>query len=379
MRGRDDVPEVRVSGVGATRFGNLSDRTMPELVHEAVRAALDDARMTIAEIDTVVDAGIDLLDGKGISNTDLMAPAGVYLKEEVKVEEDGLVAAHYALLRLRAGFCRTALVFGGSKASTVNLDEYGTCLSDPVRERPLGLNRTTALALQAAAYGDKVPKAREAAALLAARARRYASVRDDVEVREVDEEGILASPLLAGPLRRLDLVEPLDGVVAVVLAAGPGEGARIAGAGLAMDAHRLGHRRTGKLESCERASLQAYREAGIDSARTQLDLVETSPESAYHDLMIAEALGLCDRWEGANLTLDGETEIAGRLPINPSGGGLAAGPLVASGLARLAEVSRQVTGRAGMRQVPRARRALAHGSSGLGMQSHCVVVVEAPR
>jgi acetyl-CoA C-acetyltransferase len=118
------------------------------------------------------------------------------------------------------------------------------------------------------------------------------------------------------------------------------------------------------------ATERAYRMAGITAPRREIDVAEVYDVTPYHELMAYEGLDFCDAGEGARFT------GAGEVAVNPSGGLLCANPFFASGLVRIAEAALQVTGRADGRQVPGARRAVAHGASGLAGQAHTVVVLE---
>ena len=71
----------------------------------------------------------------------------------------------------------------------------------------------------------------------------------------------------------------------------------------------------------------------------------------------------------------GFTQMDGELPVNPSGGVLSAHPFLAAGLARIAEAALQVSGKAEARQVPKAKTALAHGTSGVCLQANCVWIL----
>ena len=107
------------------------------------------------------------------------------------------------------------------------------------------------------------------------------------------------------------------------------------------------------------AASDAYEQAGIEPG--DLDLVECQDTDAARELLSYEELGLCERGEQGRLVDDADTALGGRLPVNVSGGLLSKGePLGATALGQVVELTRQLRGRAGRRQVEDARVALAH-------------------
>jgi len=107
------------------------------------------------------------------------------------------------------------------------------------------------------------------------------------------------------------------------------------------------------------AARDAYEQAGV--APEDLDLVECQDTDAARELLSYEELGLCARGEQGRLVDAGETALGGRLPVNASGGLLSKGePLGATALGQVVDLTRQLRGQAGRRQVEGARVALAH-------------------
>ena len=95
--------------------------------------------------------------------------------------------------------------------------------------------------------------------------------------------------------------------------------------------------------------------------------------------MAYESLGLCAKGEGGQLIDSGATRLGGRIPVNTSGGLLRKGhPVGASGVAQIVELTEQLQGRSGARQVENARVALAHnggGSIGSDAAAMCVTIL----
>ena len=108
---------------------------------------------------------------------------------------------------------------------------------------------------------------------------------------------------------------------------------------------------------------EAYYEAGVGPE--DLDVVELHDSSAVTEILVYESLHLCPPGESVKLLEDGETKLGGRIPVNTSGGLLRKGhPVGATGVAQILELTRQLQGRAGKRQVEGARVGLAHNGGG---------------
>jgi acetyl-CoA acetyltransferase len=123
-----------------------------------------------------------------------------------------------------------------------------------------------------------------------------------------------------------------------------------------------------------RAALAAYEKAGIGPA--DVDLAEVHDAAAFGELLMSELLGFCPIGEGGPLAESGATRIGGRIPMNPSGGLESKGhPIGATGLAQLFELTTQLRGEAGARQVEGARIAVQENGGGfLGVEEGAAVV-----
>jgi acetyl-CoA C-acetyltransferase len=171
-----------------------------------------------------------------------------------------------------------------------------------------------------------------------------------------------------------------DGACALILAAE--EKAReftdrpvwIEGVGTCQDGY-LRDRSMQNLDSLQKAARTAYEMAGVKDPMAELDAAEVSEKFAHEELMIYEALGLCDEGQGKGLIEGGATRRDGKMPVNPSGGALGADPVCATGLIRVIEAAKQIRGEAGECQVSNVRRALAHGQFGMCCQKNTVYVL----
>ncbi len=344
-----------------------------DLISAVVAQVFKGTGLTLDDVDFVFDSGSDVLDGRSISNCGFLGALGAHHKEESRVEDDGLWAAQYAVTKIASGAARVGLVVAYSKPSESELRAFYASQVEPFYQRPVGFDQDAASGLQAQAYIARSGAKPADLARLTHRRWADAAARGKVAIDEVpSESAILEAPLAGAPLTSLMMARPVDGAVAVLLASE--DIARrscqrpvwVTGMGSAMDRHAFATRSAGRLDACEAAAQRAVRQAGW--AKVAPDVAEISASSAASELMVLEATGLAS--ESAAAAYDGPTRI------NLSGGALPADPVMATGLVRLAEASRQLSwpGEYGLSS---AKTALVHASSGVGMQSHCVFTLEA--
>lgn len=348
---------VAVAGWGET--GPLAEdpRSIPEMVLEAVEAALADAAIGYDDIGAAVTASVDLWDGLTASNIAVTEVVGAVMKPETRIAGDGLAAALHAACQIRAGAYQTVLVVAHAKASMSPHQALTQWAMDPVHLQPLGVDFLISAGLQARALADNDPQAEVRWADTVAE-RRAAAPQCLTPVRSAAE--ILASPVAASPLRE-GMCAPLgDGACAVVLRAETGKaknGAiRLTGIGHDLAPHALGDRDLTRWDGLARACARAYEDAGITDPAAAIDLAEPSCFYAHEEELFARAAGIGDR--------------AARSPSGGLFGGTA--PVVA-GLSRLAAAA------AHMRGDESCRAALAHGAWGPAGQGQAVAVLERGR
>jgi acetyl-CoA C-acetyltransferase len=373
------VPEsVAVIGVSQNGYAAaIHDRTLEELIFEAAASALADATLTWREIDSVVMAASDLIDGRVISSMVTSGAAGGYMKDVLTVASHGEHALILAYLQILSGLCDASLVISWSKCSEAPISLVDRLSLDPFYCRHLGIDGVVASALQASAYRHRFAVSEEAAARVVVKNRANAVRNPHAERRRaVTEEEVLTSRVVAWPLKELEIPPRSDGVCALVLAGA--ERARslhrpaawLRGVGWASETYWRAPEALIAAPALTAAAERAYAMAGITAPRRHIAVAEVHGATPYLELLAYEALGFCG--PGAGQHFVGDPSVV----VNPSGGVLAANPYFASGLVRVAEAALQVMGRAGEHQVRGAAMALAHGSSGLAGQAHAVVVLD---
>lgn len=360
-----------------------ADQNVEDMIYETVTALLEKTGLTIGDVEMVMGAGDDVLDGRSISNVFTAEYAGAFLKEESKVEDDGAFAACYAFMRIAAGAFDTILVYGYSKASDSSPQHYSGMIADPFYLRPLGIDALTAAALQAQCYFQKYGIREEDAALVAVKNRRHALMNPYAQIKgEYSVDDVMRSPMIATPIKRLDASPVTDGCCAMLLMSEEAvsryglKPAWIRGVSFCTDSYYPGHRDLTAIESAHRAATRAYKMADITEPRTQIDLAEIHEPFSFQELMMVEALDLCDKGKGGEFIASGRADASGALPVNLSGGALSANPIFAAGLIRLAEAANRISGQATGHSIE-GRTAVAHATSGFALQSNIVYVLGA--
>lgn len=345
----------------------IADKRLEEMVFDTARAALDDAGVARAELDHVTIAACDELDGRSISSMLMAAPAGAYLKDEMKVTDSGLTGLCLAAMRAGSGVFHLGLISSWNKSSIAPVEEVMKSRCDPFFVGPVGLNMaiTDGLFAQSVsdAYGIKEDDVNRA--VIEGYRRAHRNPRGMQRQVPPDYE-IANSPHLAAPLRKGHQAPITDGAVSMVLASGEWVAehpqcqplARIAGIGWRNESYSLNQERLAGLEGFRNSLDDALNMAGLLDA-SELDLIELDCQTGYHELAFKAALG------------DEVPEF-----VSPSGGTFAQNPYFCTGMTNAAEAILQVNGLAGPVQVQGAQLAAAHGSHGFAQQGNVAVVFE---
>ena len=357
---------VAIIGVGqSVHARRRDDVAYAELLLEAIDDALDDAGVGLNEIDNAVTASLDFYDGRTIANMATAEVVGSYLGSESRICADGTTALIYGWSRIADGEFSLGLVTAHCKESEGNLHDIEAAAFDPFYQRRLDVDGDVVAGLYARHLYDSGTVDREAAADVVVRARNAAAENPAVEeIEAVTATDVMESPLIADPLRALDKAPASDGASVVVIASRSvaerlsAHPVWIAGAGTITGGY-WSDRDPDDVSALEAAGERALTRAGWNG--TSPDVVELSAQFGFQPVQFAGALGI-----GANED-----------NCNPSGGWHAGNPVTVTGLARVIEGVAQLRGSAGTRQISGARRALAHGVTGLGAQSHTVVALEA--
>ena len=370
------MSRVAIIGVGQTHHQRRrSDVNVPGLVREAATRALQDANLTMDDIDSVVVAsGPVLFAAVNQPEKWVVDAVGARGKPVVRITSGGgtgFAGALAGYYQVAGGFANRVLVIAYDKLSEGALQASISSLYDPFWGREFAVGIMGFSAAYWRARMDKLGHSEEAAArvvvknLSNAKFNPYAHVRKELTIDDV-----LNSAPLAWPIKLLDVPPISDGAAAVVLCSEDIAGqftttpAFIRGIAYCAEADNAPQRSMLMSEPLAHAARVVYRASGITNPRRQLDVVEVQEPYSCFELSYYESLGLCRAGSAAELITSGATQMTGDIPVNPSGGCLGANPIGASGLIRLIEASMQVTGKAGEHQIAGARIAAAQTGGG---------------
>ncbi|WP_392756413.1 thiolase domain-containing protein [Streptomyces sp. LN590] len=325
------------------------DLSEVEMLMPVLHQVLDATGLRARDIGFTCSGSSDYLAGRAFSFT--MALDGVGAQppiSESHVEMDGAWALYEAWVKLRTGEADTALVYAYGKSSPGEVRDVLTRQLDPYYVGPLWPDSVALAALQAQALIDAGETDEAALASIAARNRTAAAHNPHAQLAG----SVPAGDYVVQPLRTGDCPPVGDGAAAVVLAAGDTARALctrpawIRGIDHRIEAHSLGVR---ELTDSPSARLAAERAGAFERP---VDTAELHAPFTSQEVVLCRALGLDDS-----------------VRVNPSGGALAANPVMAAGLIRLGEAAARI-------HRGESDRALAHATSGPCLQQNLVAVLE---
>lgn len=374
---------VAIVAVAQTKYHpSRVDVNEEELAYEPIKQVLEDTGLTLSEIDSAVACSQDFWDGRTISSMNIQHVMGVHLGHEDKVAEDGINAVYAAMGHILSGHHDIVLLEAHTKESQTDKSLVENAAFDAILMRQLGLDFTSAAALQARRYMYKYGITPEQCARAVVRNRGNARNNPYAqEPMDLTVDDVLGSRMLVSPIRLLDAKPISDGACAMIMASE--EKAKkltkkpvwILGASNGYETHYLGDRDLADCEALTNAAKKAYSMAGIKNPLRGIDVAEISTEYSYQEPLWLEGLGFCDRGGGGRLVESNTIKMGGKLPVNPSGGVLPGNPNSVAGMARVAEAVLQLRGEAGDRQVQGVKVALAHGYTGICGQHQAVMVL----
>jgi acetyl-CoA C-acetyltransferase len=383
---------VAIIGTGQTHHrSHRLDVNGREMIYEAVNRALDDSGLTIADIDAIVIGNMDHFESINYVDAWSVEGSGGVMKPIMKVTTGGTTGTSVAIAgyyHVASGMFDKVLAIGWEKNSESDTTGAIVTCSDPVWDRYSYSGAIPSLATEASAYMEKYGATPEDAAYVALRERTHAQNNPYAHMygRPITLKDIMDSPMLAYPIRLLDICPRTDGAAAVIFAS-EDVAEKLAPHPAWIQAASVRHtftwfgdvdQRSG-LQSLQRASREAYQKAGIKNPVEDFDVAELYLPYSYAGLKWIEALGFCNPGEGPQFVRDGHTNMGGKIPINPSGGVMSTNCIGATALLRVAEAAIQVMGKGEARQVPDVKKALATGFGGCWWSDVMILGKEKPQ
>lgn len=362
--------KTAIVGAGMIRFGKYPDRFIEDMGAEAALVALRHAGMGHKEIEAAFIGNVRNPPNAGQRILDEIGLSGIPTWNHENACGSSSAAFRDGYAAVASGLYDKVLVIGVEQMTRLGKGllqfEDGSSL-----ETDMGLVPPSIFSLMGMRHMEEFGTTKEQFAQISVKNHKQGAMNPYAQYQnELYLEEVLNSRMICDPITLLQCTPIGDGASAVVLTAGkiarqytskPVEvkasvfaGGRYKGQGRAVG-----------IESCVRASREAYERSGIGPE--DLDVIELHDCFTVHELLAYEDLGLCPKGEGGRLVDEGATALGGKIPVNPSGGLLSKGhPLGATGVGQMVELVWQLRGECGRRQVEGAKVALAHNGGGTG-------------
>ena len=387
------MKKISVLGGGLSTFSRARlDGSPMDWIVEAALQAFDDAGVDGSTIEhTVIGYESDILARQVTMGQVVQDMLGLNPKPSIRVEAGGGTggaALRTAFAYLQAGLCESILVLGadavGREVPPATVREIYALSGDVDFEMAAGGFFAAYYALMIQEHMRRYGTTERQMAMVSVKNHRnalsnpYACMPMDVTI-----EDVLNSPVVVAPYKRLDCAVLADGAASIILSTE--DWARnfstayrdrprvyFTGSGCATERVRLGDRPRpypglAHFRAKREAAATAYRMAGVDNPRQQIDVAEVADTFTGAELQAYEDLGFCNNGESGLLTERGVFDLGGQLPTNTSGGLIGQGaPPGGVGIAQAVEIMKQLRGECPeSRQVKGAHTGLAeiHGGT----------------
>jgi acetyl-CoA C-acetyltransferase len=351
------------------------DKSVAQLHAEVAKGALEDAGLSKEDVDGYFCAG----DAPGLGPLSMVDYLGLKVRHVDSTDTGGssyLVHVSHAAQAIAAGKCNVALITLAGRprsegSSGTQPRHYGANLPDAPFEAPYGATTVNMYAMVAMRHMHEFGTTSEQLAWIKVAMSHHAQHNPNAMLRDVvDVDHVLASPMIADPLHRLDCCVVSDGGGALIVARAEVARklkrplVRLRGAGEAPKGQQGGEIDL-TVSAAARSGPIAFAEAGVKPADIRYASIYDSFTITV--LMQLEDLGFCEKGEGGRFVADGNLiSGSGRLAVNTDGGGLCNNhPGNRGGMTKVIEAVRQLRGEAHPKvQVPNLALALAQGTGG---------------
>lgn len=371
--------DVAIVGVSQTKFGELWEKSFRDLVVEAGVAAIKDANMVGDDIDAMYIGNMSggLFVGQEHIGALIAEHSGLAPIPATRVEAacaSGGLALRQAIMAVASGYYDKVMAAGVEKMTdVVDATPAIAAAADREWEANQGVTFPSLYAMMARRHMYEYGTTREQIAGFAVLDHKNGALNPKAQFqREISVDAVLNSTKVAEPLNILDCSPVSDGAAAIIVC--PADEAQkytdtpiyIKASTQASDTIALHSRKSlTTIESTKIASKKAYDIAGLTPKN--IDVAEVHDCFSINGLIAIEDLGFFEKGKGGQAIEDGLIERDGDISINPSGGLKARGhPLGATGIAQAAEITWQLRGDAGKRQVQDAETGLTLNIGGTG-------------
>lgn len=379
---------VAIVGVGQAGCGEAGGRTEMEILAEASRLAIEDASLTLDQIDGIATASSSSAMW-GLSVVEYMGLRPRFLDTTMIGGSSFVSHMLPSMLALATGQCDAVLVCYGSTQRTSTMNRAAIKRArrqlepNPYEDAYEPLTPLTSYALAAARHMHQYGTTREQLAEVAVAARQWASLNPEAFTRDpLTVQDVLSARMVSDPLTVRDSCLITDGAGAYVMVRAdrardlhhkPGY---VLGSATATWNKQISAMHDLTITAAVDSGKRAYEMAGVGP--NDMDVLELYDAFTINPILFLEDLGFCPKGEGGRFVQDGRIAPGGSLPVNTNGGGLSCVHPGMYGIFITIEAVRQLRGDCGARQVQGADLALVHGNGGtLSSQSTAILGTEA--
>ena len=404
---------IYIIGVGMIKFGKYLDKSVKDLTGEALREVVRDADVPIEDIEAAwysnctwgMYAFQHFIRGQVALSAHGLA--GVSIVNVENACASGSTALHSAWTAIKAGLYDCTLAIGVEKLYDKDHKKVmkgfmaGTDVEETTRliekikseqqqkaseeKGNIGKSGGHSVFMDFYARGARMHMAQYGTtqrqlAVIAAKAHNNSTLNPLAQYRfPMTVEQVMADREVAHPLTRAMCAPIGDGAAAAIICSEQYLKRHTGSRAVKIRASVMKSGvRSGTPDISDRASKAAYEMAGLGPQ--DIDVAEVHDATAFGELYQYEKLGFCPEGEGGPFAESGATSLGGKIPVNTSGGLISRGhPIGASGLAMTYELTTQLRGQAGERQVNNPRIAMAEnggGTLGNGEASMAVHILE---
>jgi acetyl-CoA C-acetyltransferase/acetyl-CoA acyltransferase len=368
--------EVYVAGVGMTKFGRSEFKSQLELFGEAAMDAINESNLKPKDIQArfVGNANGDINEGITVMGSHAAAEIGLNHVPAIKMEgacASGTIAIINAFMWVAAGVVDIAMAAGCERNTVYPTPDAMRLMNTGAHHRyegPTGVTFPGMFAMMANQYSHKygipMDQLKEYMCMVSMKNHKNGVNNPRSQFRkEITREQYYSSAMIASPLQMFDCCPMSDGAAAMVICSKDvinkltNQPVQIAGVGQASSGG-LGTQMDYTRPIAREISVQkAYKMAGMTP--NDINVVELHDCFTIAEIVATEQLGFFDFGKGVIGLEKGETQVTGRIPINPSGGLKAKGhPVGATGVAQGFEVCNQIRGKCGPRQLENIKTGL---------------------
>ncbi len=372
---------ISVIGFYQTKFGELWEKSLFDLVKETISSILKENQLSIEEIDAIFFG--NMLSGVLENNLHSAAKIAEIIKKNIpifRIESacaSGGVAFYLAKQYLEANSNKTVLVIGAEKMTDFSPEEITQALAGAASgdEQEVGLTFPGAYALMSNFYLKEYGYSEENLAYVAVKNHFHGSLNKKAHFqKKITLNDVLKSTYVAYPIKVLDSSPISDGAAGLILTNDRDlikkakNQVKVLASEMATDSISLMEReRIDEIKTTKIAAKKAFSSAKVD--QKDIQVAEIHDCFTIAEILAMEDLGFWRKGEGGKRVKDQETMLGngGKLIINSSGGLKAAGhPVGATGVKQIGEIYLQLTNQADNRQVKNAHYGLTHNVGGSG-------------